>query len=127
MLSPELVLMVIYRLMALLIAGMMVVVVWRERVRGRRPLLHGLRPGATLLDEYINAHYHAVETFGAFTIMEGGAYDLSVIDVVRDDGSIPAYTQGSGMELPYENASFDIVTSLDTLEHIPNANRPQSA
>src|SRR3954453_10440662 len=57
--------------------------------------------------------------------LEGGAYDVSVIDVVPDDGSIPGYRQGSGLELPYEDASFDVVTSLDTLEHIPNTNRPR--
>src|SRR6202011_193000 len=36
---------------------------------------------------------------------------------------IPGYTQGSGLALPYEDHSFDVVTSLDTLEHIPAANR----
>lgn len=55
----------------------------------------------------------------------GGAYDLTVIDVVPDDGSIPGYYQGSGLDLPYEDDSFDVVTSLDTLEHIPNDHRPR--
>lgn len=50
-------------------------------------------------------------------------YDLSVIDVVPDDGSIPGYRQGSGLELPHEDASFDVVTALDTLEHIPAPDR----
>ena len=50
-------------------------------------------------------------------------YDLSVLDVPPDDGSIPGYRQGSGMELPYNDTSFDIAVSLDTLEHIPNADR----
>ena len=57
--------------------------------------------------------------------LAGGAYDVSVVDVVPDDGSIPGYTQGSGMELPYEEGSFDVVASLDTLEHIPNEHRPR--
>jgi SAM-dependent methyltransferase len=47
------------------------------------------------------------------------AYRVSVLDVVPDTGEIPGYTQGSGMELPFEDASFDVVTSLDTLEHVP--------
>jgi hypothetical protein len=50
-------------------------------------------------------------------------YDLSVLDVPPDDGSIPGYRQGSGLELPYGDTSFDIAVSLDTLEHIPNVDR----
>ena len=30
-----------------------------------------------------------------------------------------------GEHIPFPDASFDVVTSLDTLEHIPNANRPR--
>ena len=52
-------------------------------------------------------------------------YEVSVLDVPPDDGTIPNYTQGSGMDLPFGDASFDVVTSLDTLEHIPNNERPQ--
>jgi hypothetical protein len=50
-------------------------------------------------------------------------FNVTVLDVVPDDGSIPGYLQGSGMDIPFADASFDIVTSLDTLEHIPNSNR----
>jgi hypothetical protein len=50
-------------------------------------------------------------------------FDLSILDVVPDDGSIPGYKQGSGMELPYAEGEFDIVFSLDTLEHIPGKER----
>src|SRR5438094_3825451 len=55
--------------------------------------------------------------------LSAGAYDVSVLDVVPDDGTIPGYRQGSGLELPYDNKSFDVVTSLDTLEHIPANHR----
>jgi hypothetical protein len=50
-------------------------------------------------------------------------FELSVLDVVPDDGSIPSYTQGSGMELPFGDGSFDVIFSLDTLEHIPGRER----
>ncbi|MEO8288342.1 MAG: methyltransferase domain-containing protein [Chloroflexota bacterium] len=50
-------------------------------------------------------------------------YEVSVVDVVPDDGTIPGYTQGSGMELPFEDDSFDVLFSLDTLEHIPGQAR----
>jgi hypothetical protein len=52
-------------------------------------------------------------------------YDVTVLDVVPSPGddSMPWYVQASGLDLPYEDASFDVVTSLDTLEHIPGAGR----
>jgi SAM-dependent methyltransferase len=51
-------------------------------------------------------------------------YDLTILDVVPDDGSIPGYLQGTGLGLPFPDACFDVVTSLDVLEHIPNPDRP---
>src|SRR5437660_671917 len=44
-------------------------------------------------------------------------YEVSVLDVVPDDSMIPGYTQGSGLDLPFDDGSFDVVTALDTLEH----------
>src|SRR5689334_21371245 len=38
------------------------------------------------------------------------SFDVSVLDVVPDDGSIPGYTQGSGLDLPFDDTSFDLVT-----------------
>lgn len=46
-------------------------------------------------------------------------FEVNVLDVVPDNGSIPNYIQGSGMDLPYPEGAFDLVFSLDTLEHIP--------
>src|SRR3989304_10101978 len=35
-----------------------------------------------------------------------------------------AYFQASGTKLPFRDASFDLVVALDTLEHVPDEERP---
>lgn len=50
-------------------------------------------------------------------------FELTVLDVVPDDGSVPNYVRASGADIPFEPGEFDVVFSLDTLEHIPAADR----
>jgi hypothetical protein len=60
-------------------------------------------------------------TLGHF--LSSDLFELTVLDVVPADGSIPGYMQGSGTDLAFEDGSFDVVYSLDTLEHIPGRER----
>lgn len=48
--------------------------------------------------------------------------DVTVVDVLA--GDIPNYVQASGAELPFADGSFDLVCSCDTLEHVPETERP---
>jgi hypothetical protein len=50
-------------------------------------------------------------------------FELTVLDVVHDDGSVPGYVQASGADIPFGPGEFDVVLSLDTLEHIPGVDR----
>lgn len=49
------------------------------------------------------------------------ADDLTVLDVVECE--LPGYVQGDGTRLDFADASFDLVVSADTLEHIPQPQR----
>ncbi|NJN66744.1 MAG: methyltransferase domain-containing protein [Chloroflexaceae bacterium] len=46
---------------------------------------------------------------------------LTVLDVVESD--LPGYIKGDGTALHFEDASFDLVVSADTLEHVPQPDR----
>lgn len=50
------------------------------------------------------------------------ADDVTVVDVIEAD-NIVNYVQAGGEKLPFADASFDLVCTCDTLEHVPKANR----
>ena len=47
--------------------------------------------------------------------------DVTVVDVIEAEA--PNYVRASGAELPFEDASFDLVCTCDTLEHVPLGER----
>ena len=46
-----------------------------------------------------------------------------VVDPVATEGA--GYLRASGLALPFQDGSFDLVLSLDSLEHVPAADRPR--
>jgi hypothetical protein len=51
-----------------------------------------------------------------------------IVDPTAEDagaGPAAAYLRASGLALPFQDASFDLVLSLDSLEHVPAASRPR--
>jgi hypothetical protein len=47
--------------------------------------------------------------------------DTFILDMLPSDG--PNYVQGDGARLPFQDSGFDLVVSVDTLEHIPSDQR----
>ena len=48
---------------------------------------------------------------------------VAVVDVVPESG-LKDYIRASGLQLPFRDETFDLVCSLDTLEHVPAEDRP---
>lgn len=77
--------------------------------------------GARVLDAACGEGYgsYLMKTWGARSV-DGIDIDQSSVDEARklfkDDGL--KYTQGSVEKLPYEDHTFDLVVSLETMEHI---------
>jgi hypothetical protein len=69
-----------------------------------------------------------------FSILDVGGFPGYISDFLPKDETYvldvyyserPNYIQGNGLKLPFKRDSFDIVTSIDVLEHIPGENRKQ--
>lgn len=58
--------------------------------------------------------------FISIFLPEDETFILDTLPAVR-----PNYVQGDGARLPFKNNSFDLVVSIDTLEHIPSDQRPR--
>ncbi|GAC1654940.1 MAG: hypothetical protein NVS4B8_30130 [Herpetosiphon sp.] len=89
----------------------------REAVDAARSALH--LPRLRVLD--VGGFYETPEgpTLPLQTFLPDD--DVTVLDVVPCD--LPGYIRGDGTGLDFGNDSFDLVVSLDTLEHIPQAQR----
>jgi GT2 family glycosyltransferase len=48
---------------------------------------------------------------------------VTVVDMIPT-AALQNYVQASGVQLPFRDGAFDLVCSLDTLEHIPDGQRP---
>lgn len=47
--------------------------------------------------------------------------EVTVVDVI--DADLPNYVRASGVKLPFEDGSFDLVCTCDALEHVPSESR----
>ena len=71
---------------------------------------------------------------GSFKILDVGGYKGKTADFHPQDEvwvcdlfdvEAPHYVKGDGRRLPFEDASFDLVVSFDTYEHVPRDGRRQ--
>ncbi len=59
--------------------------------------------------------------FVRFAMARHPGWEGLTIDTPEEE--LPRYQAGSGVELPFEDGEFDVVVSMDTLEHIPTSDR----
>ncbi|HZU05700.1 MAG TPA: class I SAM-dependent methyltransferase [Chloroflexota bacterium] len=76
----------------------------------------------------------ACEGPARLAVLDVGGYPCLLPRFLPDDwvvvvdpapGTGRGYLRASGLALPFRDASFDLVCSLDTLEHVPPAGRPR--
>jgi SAM-dependent methyltransferase len=90
--------------------------------RGRRTVLNrvvedlGLPPGARILDAGCGSGRNMIELarFGTVSAIELSQASVELARA-RDAGEV---VEGSVLEMPYADASFDLATSLDVIEHL---------
>lgn len=80
--------------------------------------------------ELIRAH---TKTTNKIRVLDVGGYngalrdflpehDITILDMVEDK-KLKNYVQASGADIPFEDDSFDVVVTCDTLEHVPAPER----
>jgi hypothetical protein len=73
------------------------------------------------------------EPGGRLKVLDVGGYPGLIVDFLPDDdvtvvdmvaAQFPGYVRADGARLPFEDGSFDLVCTCDTLEHVPEGDRP---